>query len=118
MSLNIYVPRDERFGHLKMADFLGYALKSISQFIEPALEAVFDSTPKEFDSIDEVYKLYDEGIQLPKGHFLDDIRKNIPLEMLKEIFPTNNDNLFEFPTPQVIQGNVSVCYQAKYLLAI
>ncbi|KAF5952225.1 hypothetical protein HYC85_010169 [Camellia sinensis] len=28
MSLNIYVPRDERFGHLKMSDFLAYALKS------------------------------------------------------------------------------------------
>ncbi|KAJ0080261.1 hypothetical protein Patl1_22617 [Pistacia atlantica] len=107
MSLNIYVPRDERFGHLKMSDFLGYALKSISQFIEPALESVLDSTPKEFDSFAEVYKLYDEGIQLPKDHFLDDIRKNIPLEMLKEIFPTNEDNLFEFPTPQVIQEDRS-----------
>nr|AQZ55551.1 9-lipoxygenase [Mangifera indica]AQZ55556.1 9-lipoxygenase [Mangifera indica] len=106
-SLNIYVPRDERFGHIKMSDFLGYALKSISQFIEPALESVFDSTPNEFDNFAQIYKLYDEGIQLPNDHFLDDIRNNIPLELLKEIFPTNEDNLFEFPTPQVIQGDRS-----------
>ncbi|KAJ0014666.1 hypothetical protein Pint_19858 [Pistacia integerrima] len=77
MSLNIYVPRDERFDHLKTSDILGYALKSISQFTDPALESVFDSTPKEFDSLAE------------------------------EIFPTNEDNLFEFPTPQVIQEDRS-----------
>nr|AEQ30071.1 lipoxygenase [Litchi chinensis] len=103
-SLNIYVPRDERFGHLKMSDFLAYALKSIAQFIKPALESI-DSTPNEFDSFDDVQKLYEGGLDLPDSHLLDDIRKNIPLELLKEIFQTDGARLFEYPMPQVIQNN-------------
>jgi len=31
MSLDIYVPRDERADHLKLSDFLANALKSIIQ---------------------------------------------------------------------------------------
>ena len=56
MSLNIYVPRDERFGHLKMSDFLAYALKSIVQFIIPELEDLTDRTHNEFDSFEDVLK--------------------------------------------------------------
>ncbi|KAK4852795.1 hypothetical protein QYF36_027138 [Acer negundo] len=103
-SLNIYVPRDERFGHLKMSDFLAYALKSIAQFIKPALESI-DSTPLEFDTFDDVLKLYEGGLDLPDSDLLNDIRKNIPLEMLKEIFRTDGEKLFEFPMPQVIKDN-------------
>lgn len=108
MSLNIYVPRDERFGHLKMADFLAYALKSIVQFVKPELEALFDSTPNDFDSFDDVLKLYEGGIELPDGPLLDNIRKNIPQEMLKEIFRTDGEQLFKFPTPQVIKGMIRI----------
>lgn len=104
MSLDIYVPRDERFGHLKMADFLAYALKSIAQFVQPELEALCDSTPNEFDSFDDVLKLYEGGIELPDGPLLDNIRKNIPLEMLKEIFRSDGEQFLKFPMPQVIKG--------------
>jgi len=103
-SLDIYVPRDERFGHLKMSDFLAYALKAIAQFIQPALEAVFDDTPKEFDSFEDVLKIYEEGIDLPNQALIDSIVKNIPLEMLKEIFRTDGQKFLKFPVPQVIKG--------------
>ncbi|PQQ06498.1 putative linoleate 9S-lipoxygenase 5 isoform X2 [Prunus yedoensis var. nudiflora] len=101
MSLNIYVPRDERFGHLKLSDFLAYALKSIAQFIRPELEALFDKTPNEFDSFEDVLKLYEGGIPLPEG-LLKDIGDNIPAEMLKEIFRTDGAQLLRFPMPQRI----------------
>ncbi|KAJ6775531.1 LIPOXYGENASE [Salix purpurea] len=107
MSLNIYVPRDERFGHLKMADFLAYALKSVAQFIKPELQALADSTPNEFDSFDDVLKLYEGGFKLPDGPLLENLKKNIPLEMLKEIIRTDGEGLFRFPKPQVIQANNS-----------
>ncbi|CAL9003385.1 unnamed protein product [Prunus brigantina] len=103
MSLNIYVPRDERFGHLKLSDFLAYALKSIAQFIRPELEALFDKTPNEFDSFEDVLKLYEGGIPLPEG-LLKDIGDNIPAEMLKEIFRTDSAQLLRFPMPQVIKA--------------
>ncbi|XP_008246456.1 PREDICTED: probable linoleate 9S-lipoxygenase 5 [Prunus mume] len=106
MSLNIYVPRDERFGHLKLSDFLAYALKSIVQFIRPELEALFDKTPNEFDSFEDVLKLYIGGIPLPEG-LLKDIGDNIPAEMLKEIFRTDGAQLLRFPMPQVIEEDKS-----------
>ncbi|KAB2619776.1 linoleate 9S-lipoxygenase 5 [Pyrus ussuriensis x Pyrus communis] len=89
-SLSIYVPRDERFGHLKMSDFLAYALKSIAQFIRPEIEALFDKTPNEFDSFEDVYSRKSETTY-------------IPTEMLKEIFRTDGALFLRFPMPEVIK---------------
>ncbi|KAF4349029.1 hypothetical protein G4B88_028036 [Cannabis sativa] len=104
LSLNIYAPRDERFGHLKLADFLAYALKSIGQFLKPEIEDLFNSTPNEFDSIDDVFKLYEGGVDVPEG-LLKSVRDNIPAEMLKEIFRTDGERFLKFPVPQVIKEN-------------
>ncbi|TKY52225.1 linoleate 9S-lipoxygenase 5 [Spatholobus suberectus] len=105
-SLDIYVPRDERFGHLKLADFLAYALKSIVQVLKPELESLFDSTPNEFDSFEDVLKLYEGGIEVPEG-MLKEVRDNIPAEMLKEIFRTDGQRFLKFPVPQVISADKS-----------
>ena len=104
MSLDIYVPRDERFGHLKLSDFLAYGLKSIVQFLVPEFEALCDSTRDEFDSFEDVMKLYEGGFKLPEGPLLDRIRQHIPLEMLKILLETDSDGVAKFPKPQVIKG--------------
>ncbi|XP_047315788.1 probable linoleate 9S-lipoxygenase 5 [Impatiens glandulifera] len=106
-SLNIYVPRDERFGHLKMSDFLAYALKALGQFLLPEFEALCDKTPNEFDTIQDTLELYEGGFKLPEGKLLDDIHKYIPFEMLKELLRTDGEGTFKFPTPQVIQEDKS-----------
>ncbi|KAK4739245.1 hypothetical protein R3W88_002942 [Solanum pinnatisectum] len=103
MSLDIYVPRDERFGHLKMSDFLTVYLKSIVQSLLPAFKALFDNTPNEFDSFEDVLKLYEGGVKLPEGPLLKAITDSIPLEILKDIFHSDGEGLFKFPIPQVIQ---------------
>lgn len=103
MSLNIYAPRDERFGHLKLADFLAYALKSIGQFLKPEIEDLFNSTPNEFDGFEDVLKLYEGGVEVPKD-LLENVRDHIPAEMLREIFRTDGERLLKFPLPQVIKG--------------
>ena len=103
MSLNIYVPRDERFGHLKLADFLAYALKSVVQVLQPELESLFDSTRNEFDSFEDVFKLYEGGIKVPEG-ILKDIRSTIHAEFLREILRTDGEPLLKYPTPLVIKG--------------
>ncbi|KAM7481472.1 hypothetical protein LguiB_006055 [Lonicera macranthoides] len=107
MSLNIYVPRDERFGHLKLSDFLANALKSIVQFLLPEFEALCDQTPDEFDTFQDVLNLYEGGIKLPDGPLLDKIRENIPLEMLKQLVQTDGEGLAKFPMPQVIKDDKS-----------
>ncbi|KAM3704866.1 hypothetical protein ACJW31_03G038300 [Castanea mollissima] len=57
MSLNIYVPRDERFGHLKLSDFLAYALKSLP---EGAVKNIRDNIPAEM--LKEVFPTDGEGL--------------------------------------------------------
>ncbi|KAK6911550.1 PLAT/LH2 domain, partial [Dillenia turbinata] len=105
MGLDIYVPRDERFGHLKMSDFLAYGLKTITQVLVPELKSLFDSTPDEFDNFKDVMNLYEGGIKLPKGPLLDNLLGSIPLEMLKELLRTDGEAFLKFPTPRVIQAN-------------
>ncbi|KAB2620822.1 linoleate 9S-lipoxygenase 5 [Pyrus ussuriensis x Pyrus communis] len=87
----VYVPRDERFGHLKMSDAIAYAVKSLSQL---------------FGSLKDVLKLYEGGIELPKG-LLKSVRDNIPVETIKELFRTDGEKFLKFPVPQVIKEDKS-----------
>eukprot|EP00268_Persea_americana_P025483 TRINITY_DN24857_c0_g1_i4.p1 TRINITY_DN24857_c0_g1~~TRINITY_DN24857_c0_g1_i4.p1 ORF type:complete len:736 (+),score=110.49 TRINITY_DN24857_c0_g1_i4:737-2944(+) len=107
VSLDIYVPKDERFGVVKMSDFLAYALKSIFQVSFTELKAIFDKTPNEFDTFEDVMKMYEGGIKLPDGSVLRKIRDMIPFEMIRELIRTDNERLFKFPMPQVIQTDRS-----------
>uniref|UniRef100_A0A5B6ZC15 Lipoxygenase n=1 Tax=Davidia involucrata TaxID=16924 RepID=A0A5B6ZC15_DAVIN len=106
-SLDIYVPRDERFSHLKMSDLIAYGLKSVFQFLRPEFEAQFDKTPSEFDKLEDILKLYEGGIKLPNCPLLESIRKEIPFETLRELLRTDGEGLFKFPTPQVIKEDKS-----------
>lgn len=107
ISLDIYVPRDERFGHLKMADFLTYALKALVQAVVPVLEAIADETPNEFDSFEDILKLYEGGLPVAKVPLLDELRDRIPFEMIRELFRTEgNQRLLKLPIPQIIEGTL------------
>ncbi|KAK4269659.1 hypothetical protein QN277_022787 [Acacia crassicarpa] len=107
--LDIYVPRDERFGHPNCSDFLAYFLKLISEDLKPLLEETFNFTSDDFDSFDEVDQLY-EGFELPPD-VLQNIQKKIPTPMLAELFQTNDelDLIYplSYPTPKVIIENKS-----------
>lgn len=104
--MDIYVPRDESFGHLKESDFLYFGLRALVQFLLPAFEAIFDSTPNEFDTFDDVLKLYEGGFKLPEGPLLDNIRKNIPPELLNELIRIDAQGFAKFPMPAVIKGSI------------
>lgn len=86
-----------------MTDFLAYGLKAVVQFLDAEFKAVWDSTPTEFDSFEDVLKIYEGGVKLPPG-IVERIRENTPLEILRELFPADNEGLAKFPTPQVIKG--------------
>ncbi|KAL2337925.1 hypothetical protein Fmac_012371 [Flemingia macrophylla] len=102
----MYVPRDENFGHLKSSDFLTYGIKSLAQNVLPLFKSlIFDLnfTPNEFDSFDEVRGLYEGGIKLPT----DMLSQISPLPVLKEIFRTDGENVLQFPPPHVIKVSKS-----------
>ncbi|KAM6567753.1 hypothetical protein CsatA_026881 [Cannabis sativa] len=105
-SLDIYVPRDERFGHLKMSDFLAYAIKSLSQAIVPALKHFFDETRNEFDSFKEIEDLYEGGLKLPTS-VLSTIRNNVPVDLFRELLRTDGEQFLKFPMPAVIKESKS-----------
>ena len=111
-TFNIYVPRDEQFGHLKTSDFIGFSLKGVVNQIIPLFEAFVDLTPNEFDSFKEVDNLYYNGLPLPTG-LLNQIVSQIPLPMMKEVFRTDGQQLLKFPVPQVIKGKKNCLNIAK-----
>ncbi|XP_020590849.1 probable linoleate 9S-lipoxygenase 5 [Phalaenopsis equestris] len=104
LDQDIYVPRDERFGHLKMSDFLGYTIKAVAKTLLPILQAVFDGTPNTFDSYEDIFKLYEGGLQLPDIPQVQALLDAIPLEMLKSVLkPAKEQRGFlKFPMPHII----------------
>ncbi|KAL5566067.1 hypothetical protein UlMin_029231 [Ulmus minor] len=106
MSINVYVPRDERFGHLKMSDFLAYALKALGQVVKPVLKVKFDDTPGEFDTFQDVLDLYEGGLPMPSG-LIQEIRENVPPSMIREMFRTDGERFLRFPMPHVIKEDRS-----------
>ncbi|XP_066371270.1 probable linoleate 9S-lipoxygenase 4 [Miscanthus floridulus] len=106
LNLNIYVPRDERFGHLKMSDFLGYSLKAIIEAILPTL-GIIDDTPKEFDSFEDILGLYELGPEAPNNPLIAEVRKRIPSEFLRSILPNgSHDHPLKMPLPNIIKSDV------------
>ncbi|XP_026448665.1 probable linoleate 9S-lipoxygenase 5 [Papaver somniferum] len=105
LNLNIYVPRDEKFSQLKFSDFLAYAVKAVGQVIRPEIKAIFDKTPNEFDTFDDVLHLY-EGYQgRPKNSNLLNSSCGINLQLIKEVFRSDGAKPLKFPKPEVIQAD-------------
>lgn len=104
-DLDIYVPRDERFGHLKFADFLANAFKAIAKDLLPTLQAVVDITPLEFDSLKEVLGLYQGGLPLPDIPVVRKFIQAMPFEFFKTfITPSAGQRgVLKFPVPHVIR---------------
>ncbi|GLJ21753.1 hypothetical protein SUGI_0405840 [Cryptomeria japonica] len=87
LNLNIYVPRDERFGPLKMCDLLTNGLKSMLQAAVPQFKALFDRA-SDFHSFEDFKKLYAESAN--SGNSLE---------------PQNGESLFKYPKPQAIAAD-------------
>ncbi|KAK6913918.1 LOW QUALITY PROTEIN: Lipoxygenase, C-terminal [Dillenia turbinata] len=104
LSLDIYVPRDERFGHLKMPDFLAHALESLAIMV-PELKSLCDKTPDEFDTFQDVLNIYEGRIKLPQGTTIKKVRDCIPWEIIKELVRTDGERFLKFPLPDVIKCN-------------
>jgi linoleate 9S-lipoxygenase len=118
LSLNIYVPRDERFDHLKFSDFIAYAVKSLFQILLPEIKSLFDKTINEFDTFQDVLNLYEGGIKLPNGPTLGKIKECLPWELLKELVRNDGEQFLKFPVPDVIKGmcRIFLCFTWHLML--
>ncbi|URE40116.1 hypothetical protein MUK42_37217 [Musa troglodytarum] len=107
-TLNIYVPRDERFGHVKMSDFLTYGIKAAVNGLLPVLDAIVNVTPFEFDVFEDIMRLYEEGIPVPYVPLFDELRQSIPFKMVKEeLRVQGGQRLLKLPKPQIIKFDKS-----------
>ncbi|XP_010488264.1 PREDICTED: linoleate 9S-lipoxygenase 5, chloroplastic-like isoform X2 [Camelina sativa] len=107
LNLNIYVPRDERFSHVKFSDFLAYALKAVTQVLFPEIASVCDKTINEFDSFEDVFHLYDGSIKLANGHTIAKLRDIIPWEMFRELVRNDGERFLKFPLPDILKESRS-----------
>jgi linoleate 9S-lipoxygenase len=98
---DIYVPRDERFRHIKKSDFYGYAIKALVNAVVPGIRTYVDITPDEYDSFRDVLKLYEGGIAKIPG--LEELRKQFPLQLINDLLPVGGDFLLKHPMPQIHQ---------------
>ncbi|XP_022150773.1 linoleate 9S-lipoxygenase 6-like [Momordica charantia] len=106
LGLTIYVPRDENFGHLKMSDFLGFALKSLSSTVQPELVNLINITPGEFDKFQDVHDLYEGGFPVPLNVFRNLTEAFTP-PMFQELLRNDGERFLKFSPPQVVRDNKS-----------
>ncbi|CAJ1950885.1 unnamed protein product [Sphenostylis stenocarpa] len=82
-----YVPRDEKFSHVKTSGFLEFGKKTLAAGVEPLLVSLYlKLTSNEFNSFEEVQKMYEGGITLPVS-----------------VTGPGTQNVLQFPPPRVIQ---------------
>nr|TKW05047.1 hypothetical protein SEVIR_7G150800v2 [Setaria viridis] len=96
--LNIYVPCDERFGHLKVTGFGGsYSLA------EECFSLIRGLVWKqeEFDSFEDILELYGHGPEAPNNPLIADIRKKVPSEFLRSI-----NHPLTIPFPYIIRSDM------------
>lgn len=105
LGLTIYVPRDENFGHLKMSDFLGFALKSLSSTVQPELVNLINITPGEFDKFQDVHDLYEGGFPVPLNVFRNLTEAFTP-PMFQELLRNDGERFLKFSPPQVVRGKI------------
>ncbi|XP_057735899.1 linoleate 9S-lipoxygenase 5-like [Arachis stenosperma] len=104
-NLDIYVPRDERFGHLKFSDFLAYSLKSIAQVLLPEIRSLCDKTINEFDTFQDVLDIYEGSLKLPSPGVASQLRNLIPYELFRELVRNDGERFLKFPVPDVIKAS-------------
>ncbi|ONM35732.1 Linoleate 9S-lipoxygenase 1 [Zea mays] len=98
---DVYVPRDERFGHIKNSDFYGYTIKAFVDGLVPILEGYLLGI--EFNSFKDILQLYEGGIKLPDIPALEEFRKQFPLQMVKDLMPAGGDYVLKLPMPKIIK---------------
>jgi linoleate 9S-lipoxygenase len=90
-----------------MDDFRGYALKAIVEAVLPLINTKVDigGVPEEFDSFEDILRLYELGPEAPNHPILAEIRKKIPSEFLRSLLPVGgHDDPLKMPLPHVIQS--------------
>ncbi|KAI3878904.1 hypothetical protein MKW92_042273 [Papaver armeniacum] len=103
-NIDIYSPRDERFSQLKFSDFLAITAKSLGRIVGPEIKGLFSKTPNEFDTFEDVLRLYDGYDKELAAARSSNSCCCMNLELLKEFFRSDGEKFLKYPKPDVIQA--------------
>ncbi|KAG9447095.1 hypothetical protein H6P81_013223 [Aristolochia fimbriata] len=108
ISLDIYVPPDERFSPKKMSEFISKSVQAVVHFLIPEAKSLFQES-KSFQSFDEIFEMF--GKSRNNDHVVD----ASTVEKLKTVVPkllfghivneTRKEKPTKFPLPQIIAAS-------------
>lgn len=105
ISLDTYVPADERFSPVKFSEFITHSIAAIVHFLIPEAKSMFQDDPG-FKSFKQIYDLYAEPRhQILEGWLGDRLKKMVPKHIAEEFVRLSKNNPVKFQVPQIIAGN-------------
>nr|KYP53538.1 hypothetical protein KK1_024430 [Cajanus cajan] len=106
MNFNIYVPSDERFGPNKMKELKSNCVHAMGHFLSPKSELYPRQNSANFQSLEEILDMFSSNRnQTIEGWMIENLKKLIPVEHLKEITQAIKENRGQLPIPQIISEN-------------
>ncbi|CAK7349233.1 unnamed protein product [Dovyalis caffra] len=130
ISLDIYVPPDERFSPKKLSEFTSNSIQATLHFVIADAKSLFKQDSRSFESFDEIRDMFSskrsqavEGKvkeklkgkvkeklkgkvkEKLKGKVKEKLKKLVPYEHFKKITYASKEDLMKFPLPQIITEN-------------
>ncbi|MCO5561651.1 hypothetical protein L7F22_015272 [Adiantum nelumboides] len=105
MGKNYYVPRDESFQETKQDSFIGKTLKGVVHQLVPSLGKSLKESHEDFQSFQEIDRLYEEGIKLRNFETENEVLRALNIgQVTKKMQDAlcNASKLLQYAQPEVI----------------
>ncbi|XP_058196669.1 probable linoleate 9S-lipoxygenase 7 isoform X2 [Rhododendron vialii] len=107
ITLDMYVPPDERVSPQKLSELISNSIQAGLHFILPEAKLLFtNASTGSFESFDEICDLFTSSrSQVLEGWVAEKLKSMLPPEIFKKITRASKKNRTKFPLPQVIAEN-------------
>ena len=108
ISLDIFVPPDERFSSKKLSDFISSSAQAAVYCLSHEAKQLFQQESDDYNSFDEVHNMFSGNrsrSQEVEGWITEKLKNVLPAKLFKEVTDVNKKNPQKFPIPQIIAGD-------------
>ncbi|KAL5562222.1 hypothetical protein UlMin_031969 [Ulmus minor] len=108
ISLDIFVPPDERFSSKKLSDFISSSAQAAVYCLSHEAKQLFEQESDDYNSFDEVHNMFSGNrsrSQEVEGWIAEKLKNVLPAKLFKEVADVNKKNPQKFPIPQIIAEN-------------
>ncbi|XP_068666574.1 linoleate 9S-lipoxygenase 6-like [Aristolochia californica] len=108
ISLDFYVPPDERFSPKKQSKFISKSVQAIVQFLIPEAKSLFEES-NSFQSFDEIFEIFEGNRNhVVGGSMIEKLEAVLPKQLFGRItHESRKENPTKFPLPQIIAASDS-----------